>query len=438
MSLHIVQNMNNLAITIIQSNLLWENPEGNLEHFDQLLKEVPSSTDLVLLPETFNTGFPVDPLKFAETPDGPTLNWLRTKAQELHAVVCGTMLLNVDGHYHNSLVWMRPDGSYELYHKRHTFAIGGEKEPIEPGTESLIVTLNGWKIKPLVCYDIRFPIWARNQYLDGTFDYDLGIYLANFPSSRIFVWDTLLMARAIENQAYFIGVNRIGDDPEGVHYNGDSQVISPKGEVLANTEPDTEAILSYTLDYEKLQNFRSKFPVGCDWDGAVTQTSQIRLDCHVAPQSSAPRNDGRLSIFSDEYYMRQAFKEAELALEADEIPIGAVMVCSDKIIARSHNQTEMLNDVTAHAEMLAITAASNALGAKYLDECTLYVTLEPCPMCASALEHAHIGKVVYAADDPKNGYARYGNMLHPKTKLVTGVMKEECLALLTDFFKKKR
>ena len=141
-----------------------------------------------------------------------------------------------------------------------------------------------------------------------------------------------------------------------------------------------------------------------------------------------------ISVFSDEYYMKQAYQEAQKALEAEEIPIGAVVVCNDKIIARSHNQTEMLNDVTAHAEMLAITSAANALGAKYLDECTLYVTLEPCPMCA----HSHIGKVVYAADDPKNGFSRYGNMLHPKTKLVTGVMKEECLALLTDFFKKKR
>ena len=142
--------------------------------------------------------------------------------------------------------------------------------------------------------------------------------------------------------------------------------------------------------------------------------------------------------FSDEYYMKQAIKEAQLALDAGEIPIGAVMVCHDKVIARTHNQTEMLNDVTAHAEMLAITAAANALGAKYLDECTLYVTLEPCPMCAGALEHAHIGKVVWAADDPKNGFQRFGNLLHPKTQVLKGVMKEECLSLITAFFKKKR
>ena len=145
-----------------------------------------------------------------------------------------------------------------------------------------------------------------------------------------------------------------------------------------------------------------------------------------------------ISVFTDEYYMKQAYLEAQKALEAEEIPVGAVVVCNNKILARTHNQTEMLNDVTAHAEMLAITAAANALGAKYLDECTLYVTLEPCPMCAGALEHAHIGKVVYAAEDPKNGYSRYGNMLHPKTKVVKGIMKEECLALLTDFFATKR
>lgn len=145
-----------------------------------------------------------------------------------------------------------------------------------------------------------------------------------------------------------------------------------------------------------------------------------------------------LSVFSDEYFMKLAYQEAQKALEANEIPIGAVIVCNNKVLARTHNQTEMLNDVTAHAEMLAITAAANSLGAKYLDECTLYVTLEPCPMCAGALFHSHIGKIVWAADDPKNGFSRFGNMLHPKTKVLSGLMKDECLALLTDFFKKKR
>lgn len=145
-----------------------------------------------------------------------------------------------------------------------------------------------------------------------------------------------------------------------------------------------------------------------------------------------------LSIFSDEYFMKQAYLEARKALDEEEIPIGAVVTCNGKIIARAHNQTETLNDVTAHAEMLAITAAANTLGAKYLDACSLYVTLEPCPMCAGALAYAHIAKVVWAADDPKNGFRKFGDMLHPKTKTITGVMQEECQVLLTDFFKKKR
>ena len=257
--------MKDLHNTIVQADLRWEDNKANLEHLDQLLNTV-SDTDLVLLPETFNTGFPVDPQRFAETIEGPTMQWMKQKAQAMHAVVCGTLLLKVDGHYHNSLVWMRPDGTFELYHKRHPFAIGGEKAPIERGTEQLVVELNGWRIKPMICYDIRFPLWARNHYQNGVYDYDLGLYLANFPESRIEVWNTLLKARAIENQTYYIGVNRIGDDPEGVHYNGKSQMINARGEILCLAEPDQETVLSFTLDYEALQHFREKFPVGKDWD----------------------------------------------------------------------------------------------------------------------------------------------------------------------------
>ena len=258
--------MKDLLVTYIQADLLWEDPKGNRAHFDQLLEEVPAETDLVLLPETFNTAFPVNPKEFAEPTEGPTLQWMKEKAKELYAVICGTMLLNVDGHYHNSLAWMRPDGSFELYHKRHTFGMGGETQPVEPGEKPLIVELNGWHIKPMICYDIRFPVWSKNHYENGHYAYDLGIYLANFPDSRMNVWDALLQARAIENQAYFIGVNRVGDDPEEVHYSGHSQVISPKGKVISKANADTEAIVSCVLDYEKLQRFREKFPVGKDWD----------------------------------------------------------------------------------------------------------------------------------------------------------------------------
>ncbi|MBR4392231.1 MAG: nitrilase family protein [Bacteroidales bacterium] len=259
-------NNKNLHFTYIQADLQWQDKQANLEHFGQLLKDVPFETDLVLLPETFNTAFPVDPKEFAETEDGTTMQWLKQKAQELNAVICSTFLLEIEGHYHNSLVWMRPDGSYELYHKRHTFSMGGENQLVERGSDSLIVELNGWRIKPMVCYDIRFPVWSKNHYENGQYAYDLGIYLANFPDSRMNVWDTLLQARAIENQAYFIGVNRVGDDPEEVHYSGHSRVISPKGKVISMADIDTEAIVSCVLDYEKLQSFRDKFPVGKDWD----------------------------------------------------------------------------------------------------------------------------------------------------------------------------
>ena len=150
-------------------------------------------------------------------------------------------------------------------------------------------------------------------------------------------------------------------------------------------------------------------------------------------------NNMNLSVFSDEYYMKQAYHEAQAALEADEIPIGAVVVCNNKIIARAHNQTETLNDVTAHAEMLAITAAANALWAKYLDECTLYVTLEPCPMCAGALNWAQVGRIVYGAIDPRRGYTLFSpSLLHPRTQVTAGVLGDECTALMQDFFRSKR
>ena len=258
--------MDNLNLTYIQADLLWQDKQSNLEHFSELLKEVPSETDLVLLPETFNTAFPVDPKAFAETTDGPTMQWMRQKAHELNAVICGTLLLEVDGHYHNSLVWMRPDGSYELYHKRHTFTLGGENPPIECGSEQLIVELNSWRIKPMICYDIRFPIWSRNHYQDGQYAYDLGIYLANFPASRMDVWYALLQARAIENQAYFVGVNRVGNDPQGVHYDGSSQVLNARGETISMARPEIDAVVPCVLDYERLRSFREKFPVGKDWD----------------------------------------------------------------------------------------------------------------------------------------------------------------------------
>lgn len=265
--------MNDLKVAYIQADLAWEDKEANWQHFGQLIDKVQAVTDLILLPETFTTGFPVDPKHFAETEDGPTMQWLKNQAEKKNAVVCATFPLEKDGHYYNSLVWMRPDGSFELYFKRHTFTMGGEDKLVERGDKQLIVELNGWRIKPMVCYDIRFPIWARNRYCDGQYEYDLGFYLANFPDSRMNVWNTLLQARAIENQAYWIGVNRVGEDAYGLHYSGESQVINARGEVISKAEPYQEAVLHCFLDAEALRRFRTRFPLGPDWDGFIINST---------------------------------------------------------------------------------------------------------------------------------------------------------------------
>ena len=258
--------MQNLNLAYIQADLKWEDKKVNLMHFDLLLEQVKPDTDLILLPETFTTAFPVDPKKYAETVEGPTMQWLRKKAQAKKAVIATTFPLSIDGHYYNSLVWMRPDGSYERYFKRHTFTMGGEDKLVERGEKQLIVELKGWRIKPMVCYDIRFPVWARNRYENGQYEYDLAFYLANFPDSRMIVWNTLLVARAIENQAYWIGVNRVGDDANGLRYSGESQVINSRGEVISKVAPYQEAVMHCTLDGDGLQRFRQKFPLGPDWD----------------------------------------------------------------------------------------------------------------------------------------------------------------------------
>ena len=225
--------MQNLNIAYIQADLKWEEKTANLQHFSQLLEQVRPETDLILLPETFTTAFPVDPKVFAETEDGPTMQWLQYQAKAKNAVIATTFPLEKDGHYYNSLVWMRPDGSYELYFKRHTFTMGGEDKLVERGDHQLIVELKGWHIRPMVCYDIRFPVWARNRYQNGH---------------------------------YWIGVNRVGEDANDLHYSGESQAINSRGEVISKAEPYQEAVLHCTLDGEKLERFRQKFPLGPDWD----------------------------------------------------------------------------------------------------------------------------------------------------------------------------
>lgn len=256
--------MQDLRITLVQTPLHWEKATENRALFDGLLADVKtSSTDLIVLPEMFSTGFSMQPDVLAEAMDGPTLEWLRAKASEKGAVITGSLIIAEHGHYYNRLVWMRPDGSYECYDKRHLFSLAGEEKYYTAGKERLIVELNGWRVCPLVCYDLRFPVWSRNRK-----DYDLLLYVANWPERRSYAWKQLLIARAIENQAYVAAVNRVGYDGNQVSHSGDSAIIDPLGEVLF-TKPHEPFTETFTLSQTHLKEVRDKFRFLDDADNFI-------------------------------------------------------------------------------------------------------------------------------------------------------------------------
>jgi len=258
--------MQDLKIALVQSSLVWEDAEANLKNFDQKLKALPPGTDLVLLPEMFNTGFSINPLKIAEKSDGKSVNWLRNKAKEMGCVITGSILTDVDGKFFNRLYWMQPDGSFQNYDKRHLFRMGEEVHVFTPGAERPVFELKGWKILPLICYDLRFPVWIKNHFDNGKYEYDLIVCVANWPAVRQYAWKNLLIARAIENQAYMAAVNRVGDDGNGKAHTGDSVVADAQGAIVAAANPGEEQIITATLRYSELQQFRKQFTVGLDWD----------------------------------------------------------------------------------------------------------------------------------------------------------------------------
>ena len=258
--------MSDLNITIVQSDLHWEDIPANIEHLALLLEDVDPYTDLIILPEVFNTGFPVDPVKFAENESGPTIQWMKEMATRHDCVITGSMLFNESGKFYNRLIWMQPDGTYDHYSKRHVFTLGEEADIIQPGQENKIFKLKDWKIKPQVCYDLRFPVWAKNTYSDDGFEYDLLFYVANWPAVRSFVWRHLLVARALENQSYVVGVNRIGRDGLGHDYSGDSCLVNAKGQIVSDFKENAEQLKSYRISLDEMNAFRNKFNVGLDWD----------------------------------------------------------------------------------------------------------------------------------------------------------------------------
>ena len=244
--------MSDLQITVIQSSLIWENKTANLHLFDQKLADLHSATDLIILPEMFTTGFSMAPEGLAEPVDGPTVEWLATKAQQTNAVITGSFIAIEAGKYYNRLIWMRPDGSFEVYDKRHLFTLAKEQDHYSPGQKRLIVKLKDWTVLPLICYDLRFPVWSRN-----TEYYDLLIYVANWPEKRSHAWRSLLTARAIENQAYTIGLNRVGTDGNDIYYSGNSSIIDYAGTPLIQCA-HLEQVITTTLSKSKQDHFRSK------------------------------------------------------------------------------------------------------------------------------------------------------------------------------------
>lgn len=254
--------MSSLTITIIQPDLIWENKKANLDRIAKKIENITEKTELVILPEMFSTGFSMNPKKLAEKMDGETVGWMKKTAASKKIILTGSVIIEQDEKYFNRLIWMLPNGDYGIYDKRHLFAYADENNHYSAGNKRLIAQVKGWKINLLVCYDLRFPVWARQQ---SQAEYDVLIYVANWPEKRITAWRTLLRARAIENQSYVVGVNRVGDDGNNVHYNGNSMIIDPAGEILYQKENE-EAVFTYTFQKEILNEVRERFPFWKDAD----------------------------------------------------------------------------------------------------------------------------------------------------------------------------
>ena len=255
-----------LNTALLQADLHWENPSANKALFEREIDQLSSEIDLIVLPEMFSTGFSMNAEHLAEPPEGETFKWMQQIAAAKNAAVTGSLITVENDDYFNRLYFVFPDGSYEKYDKKHTFTLAGEHKIYSPGKEKLIVTYKGWRICPLVCYDLRFPVWSRN-----TEDYDVLIYVANWPSARVLAWDTLLKARAIENMCYCIGVNRVGEDGNDHPYPGHSAVYDPLGKAISRNCTNEATIIEVTLERPHLRELRKKFRFLQDRDDFIVK-----------------------------------------------------------------------------------------------------------------------------------------------------------------------
>lgn len=258
--------MSDLTITLIQANLHWENIPANLAMFDEKIDAIREKTEVIVLPEMFSTGFSMQPEKLAESMDGSAVQWMKKKAKEKNVIITGSLIIEEGGAYYNRLIWMLPNGQYGIYNKRHCFGFAGEDDHYTAGDKRLIAQVKGWKINLNICYDLRFPVWARNTIQDnGAPEYDVLINVANWPERRSTPWRALLQARAIENQCYVVGVNRVGNDGNDIYHSGDSSIIDPVGEIIYH-KAHSEDVFTHTFSRAHLDEMRAKFPFMKDAD----------------------------------------------------------------------------------------------------------------------------------------------------------------------------
>ena len=262
----------NLRITLMQQPLVWENPQANLIHFTNLINKIKTgSSDVIVLPEMFTTGFTMNATHLAETKGGLAMSWMAEVAKEKKMAICGSVMMKEGRNIYNQFVWMSPDMTYSTYNKRHLFRMGKEHEVFAAGDESVLIAYKGWNICPLVCYDLRFPVWSRNRLAKADAktnlpEYDILLYVANWPEVRRFAWKQLLIARAIENQCYVVGVNRVGIDGNGMKHKGDSVVLNYVGTKISKIPTSRPSFKTVVLDAASLTKYRKSFPALMDAD----------------------------------------------------------------------------------------------------------------------------------------------------------------------------
>ena len=242
-----------LKVGLIQSDLVWENPEQNRLNFTKKIEAISQDVDVIVLPEMFTTGFTMNAKEVAETMQGETVSWMKDLASKKDAAIVGSLVISENNKFYNRLLFVEPSGFISIYNKRHTFTLVGEDKTYTAGKEKVIIHYKGWKIRPLICYDLRFPVWSRN-----TEDYHVLLYVANWPKPRVSAWDALLMARAIENMCYCIGVNRVGVDGVNSEYSGHSAVYDVLGNSITNFNSDKEQVEIVTLEKRHIETYRNK------------------------------------------------------------------------------------------------------------------------------------------------------------------------------------